>query len=306
MSFKLFVYYCAVCGAWAAFLGWGVGRLLALDTGDNTLTMDLLQGLALGLAVAFALGIIDSVWNLTGRQYTRVFVRGLFVGALGAVGGVFGSALGHWLVSRTANALFYVAGWSLVGLLVGVSVGLFDYLARARAGDHSGGGRRKVVNGLLGGTVGGVLGSAIFVSIKVLVGLYSGGQEFRISTALGLVILGACIGLFIGLAQVILKEAWVRVESGRRAGREMLLSRDETTIGRAESCDLGLFGDSTIERLHARILLRDRRYLLADAGTPGGTYLNDRRIDQPTPLSSGDAIRVGGCVLRFGERRKKK
>jgi predicted component of type VI protein secretion system len=113
------------------------------------------------------------------------------------------------------------------------------------------------------------------------------------------------MGLFIGLAQVILKEAWIKIESGRRAGREMILTRDETTIGRAESCDVGLFGDNAVEKLHARILLKDRQYLLADAETPGGTYLNDLRLDQPMPLRSGDIIRIGANVLRFGERPKK-
>ena len=34
----------------------------------------------------------------------------------------------------------------------------------------------------------------------------------RSDLAIGLVILGLCIGLLIGLAQVILKEAWVKVE----------------------------------------------------------------------------------------------
>ena len=78
------------------------------------------------------------------------------------------------------------------------------------------------------------------------------------SLAIGLVILGLCIGLLIGLAQVVLKEAWLKVESGFRAGREVMLSKDETTIGRAESCDIGLFGDNTIERLHARIQLQEQ------------------------------------------------
>ena len=82
-------------------------------------------------------------------------------------------------------------------------------------------------------------------------------------------LLGVCIGLLIGLAQVILKEAWIKVEAGFRAGRELMLTKDETTIGRAEGCDLGLFGDNTIEKLHARIVLKNNRYLLEDAGDGG-------------------------------------
>jgi pSer/pThr/pTyr-binding forkhead associated (FHA) protein len=83
----------------------------------------------------------------------------------------------------------------------------------------------------------------------------------------------------------------------------MLLGKAETTIGRAEACDVGLFGDPGVERLHARIVRRGDDYFLADAGTAGGTFLNDRRVTDPAPLRSGDAIRVGGCVLRFGLRR---
>ena len=62
----------------------------------------------------------------------------------------------------------------------------------------------------------------------------------------------------IGLAQVVLKEAWLRVEQGFRPGRELMLVKEETAIGRAEGCDLGLFGDNGVERKHARILLQRR------------------------------------------------
>jgi pSer/pThr/pTyr-binding forkhead associated (FHA) protein len=127
------------------------------------------------------------------------------------------------------------------------------------------------------------------------------------SSAWGFVALGACIGLFIGLAQVILKEAWVKVETGPRSGRELILTKDETTIGRAEACDIGLFGDNTIEKMHARIVLKNGRYLLVDADTPSGTYLNDERITEPAPLRSGDLIRVGrDRLLRFSEKQKRR
>jgi pSer/pThr/pTyr-binding forkhead associated (FHA) protein len=114
-----------------------------------------------------------------------------------------------------------------------------------------------------------------------------------------------CIGLFIGLAQVILKEAWVRVEKGFRPGRELILTRPETTIGRAEGCDIGLFGDPEVEKTHLRIVRRGGEYLAVDAGTPGGTFVNGRRIQEATALRSGDLIQVGKAVLRFGERQQR-
>jgi hypothetical protein len=307
MSFKLFIYYCAVCGAWAAFVGWAAGWAL---TDQDSFGEDVVRGLFLGLSVALALGAVDAVWNLTGRRYGRVLGRSLCVAALGCLAGVVGAAIGSGLRKATGNDLFQILGWTLVGLLIGVSAGVFDFLAHQWTRVRSGGDLRKVFNGALGGALGGVLGAVLFVVLKGAIGnllaAKTSPENVRTASAVGFAVLGACIGLFIGLAQVILREAWVKIEVGRRAGREMILSKDETTIGRAEACDLGLFGDGGVEKVHARILLKNRRYLLADADTPGGTYVNEQRIDKPTPLRSGDAIRLGGTVLRFGERQKHK
>ena len=41
---------------------------------------------------------------------------------------------------------------------------------------------------------------------------------------MGFVVLGLCMGLMIAVAQVVLKEAWLKVEAGFRKGRELLLS----------------------------------------------------------------------------------
>ena len=115
--------------------------------------------------------------------------------------------------------------------------------------------------------------------------------------ASGFVALGMCIGLLIGVAQVVFKEAWVKIEVGRRAGREMILSKPDTTIGRAEACDIGLFGDNGVERAHAHIVRQQNRWLLLDSGTPGGTFINGQRIGGPTPLQANDLIQVGEYVL---------
>jgi hypothetical protein len=305
MSFKLFIYYCALCGGWAAFVGWAIGRSM---TGEGGFVSDIVMGLFLGLAVALALGVTDAILNLSRRRHGQVVARGLLGGLLGGISGFLGAAVGNMLFTMTGSSLVQIAGWTLVGLLVGASVGLYDFLDRLRAGDRSGGGLRKVLNGLIGGTLGGIVGGVLFVLLTLTITaiLQKPSEQLLSTGATGFVILGACIGLFIGLAQVILKEAWVRVETGRRAGREMILVKEETSIGRAEACDIGLFGDNAIERMHARILCQKSRYLLADNNTPSGTYLNEQRIDRPTPLRSGDAIRVGSAVLRFGERRKRK
>jgi pSer/pThr/pTyr-binding forkhead associated (FHA) protein len=85
----------------------------------------------------------------------------------------------------------------------------------------------------------------------------------------------------------------------------MILTRPQLLIGRAESCDIGLFGDAGVERFHARLDRLADGYVLTDAGSPAGTYVNGRRIHAPTPLHSGDVIGVGAALLRFEERRKR-
>ena len=82
-------------------------------------------------------------------------------------------------------------------------------------------------------------------------------------------------------------------------------NKDQITIGRAESCDIGLFGDNQIEKLHASILLSGSRYYVEDEKTPAGTFVNDQPAVGRVALRSGDLIRVGGSVLCFRERAKR-
>jgi FHA domain len=304
MSFRWFVYYCSLFGGCGAYAGWALGRLPTLD---HSVIRESLKGLFLGMVLALVLTLVDALWNLSASRGLGAAWRVLVGGCVGGLGGLVGGGLGQVLYGRTQWALFLVLGWSLTGLLIGAAPGTFDLLASLMRDEDNRGARRKVVNGVLGGAIGGVLGGTLFLVLRGLWGLVlrERAEDFWSPSATGFVALGLCIGLLIGLAQVILKEAWVRVEVGFRAGRELILSRAETTIGRAESSDVGLFGDPSIERLHARIVLEDGRYLLEDAGTPGGTFLNGERISGPTPLSAGDEIGVGRSRLRFGERQKR-
>jgi hypothetical protein len=184
---------------------------------------------------------------------------------------------------------------------------VFDILQQVFRRETLRGALRKSMNGLMGGAVGGCLGGLLYLLLRALWTMVFSSKpvdKLWSPSATGFVILGMSIGLMIALAQVILKEAWVKVEQGFRAGRQIILSKPELTIGRAEACDLGLFGDAGIEKVHARIVLTDGRYALMDAGTPGGTFLNGQRLSGPTPLSSGDLIGVGHSLIRFQEKRK--
>ena len=275
--------------------------------------LDALKGLCLGLMLGVVLALIDSLVTSLGRTLVAAALRMATAGLVGAVAGFFGGLIGGGITRSLSYLPLQIAGtilgWTLTGLLIGASVGVFDLLVALSRERDVGGPLRKVVHGLSGGAIGGLLGSLLYLLFYgALGGVF--GDKVDLDTmwtpgAAGFVALGLCIGLLIGLAQVILKEAWVKVEAGFRPGRELIVSKGEIVIGRAESCDIGLFGDNAVERTHARILRKGDGYLLVDADTPAGTYLNGRRIDGPTPLRSGDEIRVGRNTLRFGERQKR-
>ncbi len=294
MTFRLFIYYCAVCGGWAALLAWALTEGLRIqDIKSLWLRTAATSGLV-GLLLAGAVGTLDALLNAVGRER---LVRIVVCLGVGFFGGVLGGVLGEMLHSLK---LFRFLGWMVVGMMIGISIGVFDVFGARTGRDLSVAGR-KLINGLIGGVLGG-FGGGLIVEFLKMDWVQDTLRLPRSSVALGLVILGVSIGSLIGLAQVILTEAWVKIEKGFRAGREMMLARADTTIGRAESCDIGLFGDPAVERIHARIVRQGSRFLLADAGSAAGTFLNDERITQAVPLRSGDLIRVGGNVLRFGER----
>jgi Inner membrane component of T3SS, cytoplasmic domain len=316
MSFRLFVYYCALAGGWAGFVGWVLGRLLAPEGGGSytqSILRTSLQGMFLGLMVAFGLSFLDASFSVTLRQFGKVFLRVAAAVFVGILGGLFGSFVGGSLfyVSQGAGSvslIFFVVGWTIVGFLIGASISFYEIISSVAMRENIGSSIKKTIKCLLGGTVGGILGGGIALALQFLAQkLTTRDLEHLWSpSAIGFVAIGACIGLLVGLAQVILKEAWIKVEAGFRPGREMLLAKDKTSIGRAEGSDIALFGDSGVEKLHAHIVLDGGRYYLEDQQTPGGSYVNDMKVNGRAPLKTGDMIRVGKSLLRFNERAKRK
>jgi hypothetical protein len=262
----------------------------------------------LGMLVALGLSLVDALWNLSLRQLGSVSLRVGMAVLVGCVGGLLGGMLGQILLDATKLDLFYVFGWTLTGLLIGAAIGVFEVLSSMVRQQDVRGSSRKMLKALIGGTIGGLLGGILSLLLRLAWSKVFAGKDPEAlwsPTAMGFVALGMCIGLLIGLAQVILKEAWIRIEVGRRAGKEMILTKEKTSIGRAEACDIGLFGDNQIEKFHAWILQAGNRYYVEDGKTPAGTFVNDQPVVGRVPLQSGDLIRVGNSVLRFRERQKR-
>jgi FHA domain len=190
--------------------------------------------------------------------------------------------------------------------MVGVSIGSYDFLRSWVREEELRFAAAKVLRGVGGGAVGGLLGGILDWRLSQdWMRLFPGKADLWSPSLTGFIALGLCIGLMIAVAQVVLREAWLKVEAGFRKGRELLVNKPVLTIGRAESCDLGLFGDMMIEKLHARIYQQEGRFLIADNASAHGTFVNDQRVLEPTLLRSGDLIRVGNAYVRFSERAKR-
>lgn len=71
------------------------------------------------------------------------------------------------------------------------------------------------------------------------------------------------------------------------------------SLGRAVGNGLVLI-DDRVSRRHATIHAQDaEEFWLVDLGSRNGTYLNGRRVSQPTRLRGGDRIQIGPFALTF-------
>jgi DNA-binding winged helix-turn-helix (wHTH) protein len=77
---------------------------------------------------------------------------------------------------------------------------------------------------------------------------------------------------------------------------EFIQLQPVTTFGRAETCDI-VIPSPTVSRVHAQIELQHNRYILSDAGSSNGTYLNGQHLDEPTQLSTNDEIWLGSSAV---------
>src|SRR4029078_13151593 len=77
------------------------------------------------------------------------------------------------------------------------------------------------------------------------------------------------------------------------------LTQAETTLGRSDTCTV-ILPFATVSRLHARIQLEHNRYVLFDAGSANGTFVNGELIQHPHQLSTGDEIWLGTQDVALG------
>ncbi len=280
MSLRLKMIYSMCTGAWGGYVAWLLlDPLLGVQSANNFLDAAL-NGAIIGIAIGVFMVSFEGLLDRNLAAWLRRAAGGFIAGLVGGVAGLLvGEAIYQWSGQMTWTRL---AGWAIFGAAIGVSEGL-----AARSW-------RRVGLGALGGLLGGVIGSAAFSFVRSELDMPT------FSRALGFTLLGAFIGLFVGLMPVVIGGFLGRlkvVSSGRNEGKEALLDKRVTLIGSSDKCDLCLYGKSDVQPRHAQVERAKAGYTLRSLGQ-ATVWVNGQPATQHA-LHNGDRIKIGSEELVY-------
>jgi len=94
---------------------------------------------------------------------------------------------------------------------------------------------------------------------------------------------------------------WLTTTRGERIGDSRELTPGEITIGRDPSCEI-LIPDPRASRRHCVVRTKDDGTVeVEDLGSSNGTFVDEQKVEGPTPLPLGARLRVGDTVFRADE-----
>ena len=82
--------------------------------------------------------------------------------------------------------------------------------------------------------------------------------------------------------------------------RRMVFNKPEVTIGRVQGNDIVL-PKGNVSKRHARIVLKDGKFIIVDLKSTNGTYVNGRKITSPLVVKDSDKIYVGDFIIGVDE-----
>lgn len=88
------------------------------------------------------------------------------------------------------------------------------------------------------------------------------------------------------------------IEQGPNQGARFSVAQPRLTIGRDQQCDVVLH-DERVSRCHVEIQWQDGAWVVYDQGSANGTWVNQRRLQDPYRLRSGDLLGVGRTIMSF-------
>ncbi len=111
---------------------------------------------------------------------------------------------------------------------------------------------------------------------------------------LAAVLLISAISLFINPAKRTIRASLVEAESGHIVD----ISRAETSIGRAKTCD-HVIPDMSVSRFHAVLSKRKSGWIIFDTNSSHGVILNGKKIEKKAILKDGDSLIFGKTEYIF-------
>jgi hypothetical protein len=277
-------YGLALAGALGALFGlYLYVELVHAESVSSVYVRDGLAGALIGGSLGVFLNayspIRDGAWLKLARAVTWGSLAAAAGGALGLIAGEV--VIGIFRGGLSGRAL----SWAVLGLGIGLGQGLADRS------------RERLVYGLIGGALGGFVGGFLFESLRVIL-----GNRFDLSQAVGIVILGAGLGLCLALVEQVLRRAWVQVLNGRQEGHIYLLAHPRCRLGLDERAEIGIFGDPAVARRHAEIEATGHGYVLHQLAPQQVTRVNGTAVANELALHDGDRIELGRTLLLFRQR----
>lgn len=92
--------------------------------------------------------------------------------------------------------------------------------------------------------------------------------------------------------------ARIEVIGGALDGKEVVIS-NTVNIGRDPGNDIALPMDRLISRRHACLKLSPEGYLLEDLSSANGTYIDEKKVQEPLLLVNGQIFKVGKTALKI-------
>lgn len=86
------------------------------------------------------------------------------------------------------------------------------------------------------------------------------------------------------------------IQTGKLAGKQLVVPAKEVLIGRDEGCYIRM-GSPDISRKHCTLRSTADGIVVEDLGSSNGTFVNDVKIAGPTILKGHDLLRVGPAIF---------
>lgn len=280
------IYYNAVFGAIGGLLGWLVVGSVSTGTWSIWLAYAFV-GAGVGIFIGGMTGAVEGV-VIKGSIPRAALgalagaVAGLLSGLLGLLLGEAGFLLiGGGLVGRSL-------GWLLLGLFLGIGEGVVSWSWRRSS------------YGAIGGTLAGAIGGIIYEGTTQAF-LDRGDAVQMVVGALGLILIGACLGSIIPLSIIIAARGTLHVINGRKKGLEKEIV-DAVTLGSYDGCDVYLPGDPAIAQKHACIYRKGGQFFIEDLVSTSGVYINGTHVapGSTMEIKKGAKIRLGSTEVELG------